>query len=186
MSYYFDNNNRYQIIFPYTSDKIHVDKDINYGAFKCYQELKERNIKTYIFMIHDIDAGTVYYFNIPKYKYLQDTSQRNNENPNNYSLPKDVLDVTDRVSIPHDKMISQNNQDISKINQIPQNENNLPVQHVQTIPQHISTEFEYNKITQLKQNDIITRLNHLEYQLEVIRKNSIQKPKNDDDNCTIF
>ena len=46
MSYYFDNNSRYQIIYPYTSDKIHVEPSIDHGVYRCYQELKDRNISS--------------------------------------------------------------------------------------------------------------------------------------------
>src|SRR5258705_3150960 len=74
MSYYFDNNNRYQIVHPYTSDKIHVAPDIDHGAYKCYQELKEKNSNAYIFIVHEIDGGTLYYFNIPKNKQFENVN----------------------------------------------------------------------------------------------------------------
>lgn len=161
MSYFFDNNNRYQIIFPYTSDKIHVSKDINYGAFKCYQELKDRNIKTYIFMIHDIDGGTVYHFNIPKYKNLHDQQQNT------------VPDIINQNGIP----ILQQNQSINKsINQqiadIESKQNNQNNQ--------------YNQITQSNQNEIITRLNHVEYQLDVLKKYCTRVPKKEEGTCVIL
>jgi hypothetical protein len=187
MNYYFDNNNRYQIIFPYTSDKIYVEKDISYGAFKCYQELKDRNIKTYIFMVHDIDAGTIYYFNIPKNKHLQDITQNNDEIITKSNKLEIMLGSPDRKLLQNQPNIENKN---SFPTQLPQNENItmniLPNHEIQSKHENIPTVFEYNQITQLKQNDIITRLNHVEYQLEVMRKNIIQKPKEDDEGCIIF
>jgi hypothetical protein len=76
MSHYFDGTRRFQIVYPYTSDKIHVEKNISHGAYKCYNEIKEKNIKTYLFIVHDIDAGTLYYFNIPKHKNENQTIEQ--------------------------------------------------------------------------------------------------------------
>ena len=74
MSHFFDNKYRYQIVYPYTSDKIYVESSIDHGAYKCYQEIKEKNIMTYIFIVHDIDASNLYYFNIPKNKSVDPKS----------------------------------------------------------------------------------------------------------------
>ena len=89
MSYYFDNNNRYQIIYPFNSEKIHVEPDLDHGAYKCYHEIKNKNVKTYMFIVHDIDNGALYHFNIPKYKNLVNTDNQNqthNQNLNYFHL----------------------------------------------------------------------------------------------------
>jgi hypothetical protein len=149
MSYIFDNKNRYQIVFPYTSNKIHVETNIDHGAYKCYQELKEQDVKTYIFMVHDIDSGMIYYFNIPKYKEY-DTNTKN--------LSSHIVNNT--------------NKDIN-INNI----NN-------TVP--VSTNYE-NKLHQKKQDEIITRLNHVEYELEILKKMMLRKPKKEEElSCVIL
>src|SRR5205814_5342740 len=71
MSHYFDKNERYQIIYPYESSKQYPEPDLDHGAYRCYQELVENNVMTYTFIVHNIDAGTIYYFNIPKNKHLE-------------------------------------------------------------------------------------------------------------------
>jgi hypothetical protein len=78
-----ENNNRYQIIYPFTSDKIHIASNISDAAHKCYQELKDKNIITHIFIIHDIDQSNMYYFDIPKYKNSNPISSINPMNPTN-------------------------------------------------------------------------------------------------------
>lgn len=179
MSYYFDDNGRYQIIFPYTSDKIHVAKDINYGAFKCYQELKECDIKTYIFMVYAIDGGTVYYFNIPKYKHLQDNNQ-NQTNPDicgilNLNKPE-ICKIEQNELLSKSKDLGNVSVNTTQICEYPHHPKMM----------HLPEEMKYNQITQSKQNEIITRLNHVEYQLETLKNNMLQKPKQEDDNCVIL
>lgn len=166
MSYYFDNKNRYQIIFPYTSDKIHVETDIDHGAFKCYQELKEQDVKTYLFMVHDIDSGMIYYFNIPKYKHLQSKCA-----PDEATHLK--LNTQPELLIP---------QQTIQLTQQPQQQ---PLIQVQSLPQTQSQLQDNNQFNQKKQNEIITRLNHVEYQLESLKKMINKKPKKEEDGCTI-
>jgi len=153
MNYYFDDNNRYQIIFPYTSDKIHVERDIEHGASKCYQELKDRDTKTYIFMVHDIDAGTVYYFNIPKYKHLQNTDA------DKFVLNSVVTPTPHTLPIPTPIQIPTTSTSTSTSTVLPQ------------------------------MYDIIMRLNHVEYQLDVLKKTIVtnrQKEEDTEENCTIM
>lgn len=96
MSNYFDNNNRYQIIYPYTSDKIYVENSITKAANKCYNEIKQRDIKTYIFIVHDIDSGNIFYFNIPKYKKYKSAGtnlpeETNKNDKNDKNLQNDII-----------------------------------------------------------------------------------------------
>jgi hypothetical protein len=157
MSYYFDNNSRYQIIYPYTSDKIHVESSIDHGAYRCYQELKDRDIITYIFIVHDIDAGTLYYFNVPKNKHLDAT-----QNPE----PRDPIPQSGST-IP----CSLPSQSINIINPV---NPSIPVVNALTDWSHT------------KQNDIITRLNHVEYQLDDLKKRIQTPPKKEEDGCVIM
>jgi hypothetical protein len=155
MSYYFDNNSRYQIIYPYTSDKIYVESSIDHGAYRCYQELKDRDVITYIFIVHDIDKGTLYYFNIPKNKHL-DATQNQATNP--------LIPVSHNTKIQDLLTQSPPMQSINIINPV-----NPP---------------DHNAI---KQNEIITRLNHVEYQLDVLKKSIQSAPKKEeDDGCVIM
>src|SRR5579872_496628 len=129
MSYYFDNNNRYQIIYPYSSNKIHVAKNIDHGVHKCYQELKEYDVKTYIFMVHDIDSGMVYYFNIPKYKNLQDIDANIIDTVNAVISTHDIDNVpqpqNDNITLPNDSIILNTNDPVTSLHfpQSPQQTN---------------------------------------------------------------
>jgi hypothetical protein len=167
MSYYFDNNSRYQIIHPYTSDKIHVEPSIDHGAYRCYQELKDRDIITYIFIVHDIDAGTLYYFNIPKNKHL-DATQNLHVISKNKSPDPNPHNTQSGSVIP----CSLPTQSINIINPA-----NPSIPMVNALTDYGAT----------KQNDIITRLNHVEYQLDVLKKR-IQLPpkKEEEDGCVIM
>lgn len=141
MSYYFDNNNRYQIIYPYSSNKIHIANNIKKASEKCYQELKNNNYETYIFIVHDIDHDEFFYFNIPKYKNIENN--------------KKELDVTNK-SINYEKQNKlDNTNDMLDINK------------------------ELINYDKLKQNEIVTRLNNLEYELNNI-KNKLRDNNTDD------
>lgn len=98
MSYYFDTLNRFQIVYPYTSDKIYVEANLSNGADKCYQEIKNKDIKTYIFIVHDIDSNHLYYYNIPKNKKYEsvDNIKTNiiNNNTNNNTITDDINNIT--------------------------------------------------------------------------------------------
>lgn len=160
MSYYFDNNNRYQIIYPFTSEKIHVASNISTGAEKCYQEIKEKNIVTPVFIVHEIDQGNMYYFDIPKYKNQNPTNnfhQTNTQNNPQNTYP----DIAQRpIKLLQDNVIVHN----------PMNEN--------------------NKMNQLHHYDaLITRLNNVEYELDLMKKSLAQNQKIEKDeelSCSIL
>ncbi|VBB18010.1 hypothetical protein YASMINEVIRUS_473 [Yasminevirus sp. GU-2018] len=248
MSYYFENKSRYQIIFPFTSDKIHVESDLDHGVFSCYEELKERGVKTPVFMVHDIDAGAMYELEIPKYKHLDvkgnviDEPYNNtlrgdarraaqNDQSMNQSGNQSGIFSTNGVNVNGvNKMYDANNQQqlskgtvaipssnfsgsVNQINhvnpvlpdhlpmnaqlntqpsQIPTQSQNLqqgipqnslypPVQSVQIVQPNPSTDYD-----RVRQNEIITRLNHVEYQLDALKRIVKQKPKKEEEGCTIM
>lgn len=194
MSYYFDNNNRYQIIYPYTSNKIHVAKDINHGVHKCYQELKKHDVKTYIFMVHDIDSGMVYYFDIPKYKDLQDidSGMTNNvdvtNNMSGINSVKNSQNQNNDNMILNDNVILNTNDPVTSLQSIQsiQALQSVPLQTSPTLTQHTTQHTEQNRNIQATQNEIITRLNHVEYQLDVLKKMMIHKPKKEDESSCVI
>lgn len=216
MSYYFDNNNRYQIIYPFTSNKIHVESSIDHGAYRCYQELKEHNVVTYIFIVHDIDAGTLYYFNIPKNKHLETNVQNNGFDQDRETMTRPEIMNNEQnttklftppcgASVPNhkpfyrmDRSGSQRHEDVNAQNiSEPKNQNLNRVQPMQPMQQAINIinpansmpvnlqnpMVEYNTA---KQNEIITRLNHVEYQLEYLKKKVNSVPKKEEDGCVIM
>lgn len=203
MSYYFENNSRYQIIYPYTSDKIYVEPDIDHGAYRCYQELKERDVKTYIFFVHDIDHGTIYYFNIPKYKDLNNNSKYEDFNNNPV---ENITFVNDTNSMPLQGITNNQNPIpigiIDKQNQLnTTNATNTTINPVSNPTPNVSTTILVNHVPpeqndkqivqstfdRAKQNEIITRLNHVEYQLDAIKKAVFTKPpKKEEEGCTIM
>lgn len=209
MSYYFDNNSRYQIIYPYTSDKIHVEPSIDHGAYRCYQEIKDREIITYIFIVHDIDAGTLYYFNIPKNKHLEATQNPQpitntgmNPSPGMKQVPSSNLDPF----VQHQAPTHQTSQSIPQMNQ-PTTQSTMqstmqsavqplvqpthqPMQSINiinpanpTVPLIGAAPTDYSIA---KQNEIITRLNHVEYQLDRLKRKVQSEPKKEEDGCVIM
>jgi len=166
MNPFFDNKNRYQIIYPYTSDKIYVESDINSAARKCYQEINASSLKPYIFIVHDIDTGMIYHFNVPKNKDLQDT----NINPPNAlpnALPNTMPIITNNILPPTQYQTIQQ-----------------PAPIIQMVQPHPSND---NSQLLNKYNEVITRLNKVEYQLDNMRKIITAKPKKDEDGeCTIL
>lgn len=187
MSYYFENKNRYQVIFPYTSDKIHVETDIDHGAYKCYQELKEQDIRTYIFMVHDIDSGMIYYFNIPKFKHL-DT-----KNPDvvPVTMAPSTLPTTIPATIPATipttiPATTQTSMSVIIPTKIPNTMSGALIESHVNQPEVYTRPDTHNQFSQKRQNEIITRLNHVEYQLETLKKMIIQKPKKEEDGCIIL
>lgn len=103
MSYFFDNNNRYQIIYPFTSEKIHVATNITIGAQKCYQEIKDNNIVTPVFIVHDIDQSNMYYFDIPKYKNVIESGEKEKDK-DTHSLQNNItpnININQNVSSHH-------------------------------------------------------------------------------------
>lgn len=192
MSYYFDNNNRYQIIYPYTSNKIHVAKDINHGVHKCYQELKKHDVKTYIFMVHDIDSGMVYYFNIPKYKDLKDLNDVDSGMLDTVDVPNDISNITNitGIKIPqiNDNVILDTNDPIASLRSVQALQSAQPLQYTQSLQNSpaITLNAEQNRMVQATQNEIVTRLNHVEYQLDVLKKMMIHKPKKDDESSCVI
>lgn len=233
MSHHFDNNNRYQIIYPYTSDRIYVEPDINHGAYRCYNELKDRDIKTYIFIVHEIDTAAIYYFNIPKFRDYHNQQDFGNTNTNTIpsgsfpaltkpptNIPHGIIEgintqnpsLVDAVSI---HSASQNvsskqlvvpglSQDTSLPNSVvlataptltlPISPNNLPtIPLIPTEPEKVIPTHTFqliqptDKFDKLKQDEIIMRLNNVEYQLDIIKKNFNQAKKNEEeDNCIIL
>jgi len=104
-------------------------------------------------MVHDIDAGTVYYFNIPKYKHLQ-----------NGDADKFVLNS---VMTP--------------------TSHTLPTQ-IPT-PQPTPVQIPSTPAVLPQMYDIVMRLNHVEYQLDVLKKTIVtnrQKEEDTEENCTIM
>lgn len=174
MNPFFDNKNRYQIIYPYTSDKIYVETDINSAARKCYQEINASNLRPFIFIVHDIDTGMIYHFNIPKNK----DQQNNNVNLglNNNPIPNNIIpnNTTPNNIIPN--------------NIIPQAQYQV-LQQPAIPPPVIQMVQPSNDNTQIlnKYNEVITRLNNVEYQLDTMRKIITAKPKKEDDgDCVIL
>ncbi len=248
MSYYFDNNNRYQIVYPFTSDKIHVESNISNGAYRCYQEIIKNNVKTYIFIVHDIDADKIYYFNIPKYKNIEKStndntlipgtsqsisqlqsqlksqsqlqsqsqsqlhSQSQSHNNPTIEILQETIDVQTNKEKNKDKVSAdQTIQDpmdrtvqvlMDRTIQIPNNQMLKPLSTQTQIHLPFNAEkqkrlltndannfikFENNTFDKTKQNEIITRLNNVEYQLEVIKKNIMfLKPKKEENGCLLM
>jgi hypothetical protein len=177
MAHYFDNNMRYQIIYPYESDRIHVEPDLDHGAYKCYQEIKDRDVKTYIFMVHAIDAGMVYYFNIPKNKHLDEhQTQPNSQNVPIAGSPLSGFRLQNKHPVQPQTNVPVNPQ----IPPVSISVTNAPsiVNQPTSVPSQVSGQGTMQNMTQIptpeydktKQNDIITRLNYVEYQLDVIKK----------------
>jgi hypothetical protein len=152
MTSYFDKNKRYQIVFPYTSDKIYVENNLNEGADKCYREIEERKMKIPLFVIHDIDSNKLFDVEIPKYK-----NANHNPNPNlnlNKGHESEHIDITN-LDIP------------TNVNAINVNSNMNPSIN----------------------NDIIVRINKLEYDVMKIKNEIISNRSNNKDkeeSCTII
>jgi hypothetical protein len=216
MNHYFDKRERYQIIYPYESNKQYNESDLNHGVYKCYQELMENGINTYIFIIHNIDSGNIYYFNIPKNKHLenmqpqlhpqsqliienQDQNQNQNQNYQNQDQNQNQNyqnQNNQNQNNQNQHIQNQNNQNQNIQNQNNQNQNLnqnqqflpaqsiIPLQTVMPVGPINQMQQEYDRI---KQNEIITRLNRVEYQLDVIQK-EITKPQKteDDNNCSLM
>ena len=225
MSYYFENTSRYQIIFPYTSDKIYVEGDLDHGVFQCYQEIKKLNVKTPVFMVHNIDAGSIYTIEIPKYKHLN-LNMINNNNPTNIQLKTAEQHIINRYDVPfssnnitnHAKeLVSSlavlptpnieqpqiNAPSFTSINSIPINAsiNSVPINpSINLVPVNPSinsmpinapinsmlinaVQTEYDK---MRQNEIITRLHNVEYQLDMLKRIVDKKPEKDENACILF
>ncbi len=129
MTSYFDKNKRYQIVYPYVSDKIHVEDDLNIGVEKCYREIESRKIKAPLFVIHDIDSNKLYDVEIPKYKNVNNSNNMNDMNiklNNDQTLSKKAenIDLTklngplnnNHVSNPNDRQM--NNDVVMRINKL--------------------------------------------------------------------
>ena len=154
MSYFFDNNNRYQIIYPFTSEKIHVEQNLSAAAHKCYQEIKESNVKTHIFIIHDIDQGNMYYFDIPKNK-----DNNTNQIDNNINLMNGMKNPNQHTFLQPTRVIPNPNIEMR------------------------------NDGSKQYYDSVITRLNNVEYELEMIKKTISQNHKQEKDeelSCNIM
>lgn len=75
--------NKYKIVHPFESDLIHTSDSLTGGIYKCYNELKEKHIKTYIFIVHEINTGLLHYLNIPK-------NHQENHQENHQDILKDI------------------------------------------------------------------------------------------------
>lgn len=195
MTYYFENKNRYQVIFPYTSDKIHVEPDLDHGVHSCYQELKDRGVKTPVFLVYNMDSGNVYELEIPKYKDIQLRKPDNNNGQtiNSFQQPapnqtqvnqpmQSNYQIQPNPPQPNATQLNPSQTNPSQLNQPQPNplQLNPPMQSVQIIQQ--PTPIDYDK---QRHNELVTRLNHVEYQLEVLKKALIQKPKKEEEGCII-
>ena len=183
MSYYFDNNSRYQIIYPYTSDKIYVESSIDHGAYRCYQELKDRDVITYIYIVHDIDKGTLYYFNIPKNKHL-DATQNQATNPLNPAQNQATNPLNPTQNQATNPLNPTQNQATNSLNPI--SHNTIIQDSLTQLPSMQSINIINPDHSAIKQNEIITRLNHVEYQLDVLKKRIQSAPKKEEDGCVIM
>jgi hypothetical protein len=144
----FGEGDRYQIIYPYESDIIHVKPNIDSGVYSCYKELQKSNTKNPLFMVHNLDSGTIYHLEVPKFKSIKSHHIEEHE---------------------HHKTIN----DSKSINL------NIQMQPQQTIPDGTNDK-ERNRV-----NDIVTRLNKVEYQLDILKKKIPRMPKKEDSVCTI-
>lgn len=85
------NIRRYQIVVPYTSDKIYEASSLKKGAKKCYREFK-MNVARYpnskSFTIMDIDNLNTYQFALNKYQIGGDGEDnvQNEENQNDHPV----------------------------------------------------------------------------------------------------
>lgn len=58
-------NNRYQLIYPITGNKVYSTSDLYSAGYKCYEELKNLDIiGDSVFVMKDVDSGNVYVFKI--------------------------------------------------------------------------------------------------------------------------
>lgn len=203
MSYHFDSNNRYQVIYPYTSDRIYVEPELSSAAYKCYQEIKNKGLKTYIFIVHDIDAGKLYYFNIPKYKDVDQgiPTQSINNRSANIPMPDfdqliannndSLLEHTETVPI-KELALAQGSRASSLVKPNPDNCSNIIItQENNVVDDRTAPESNVPSFDKLKQNEIITRLNHVEYELYIIKKKiakekHILKKKEEEESCVIM
>ncbi len=172
MSYFFDNNNRYQIIYPFTSEKINVASNISDGAQKCYQEIKENNIMTHVFIVHEIDQGNMYYFDIPKYKNLIPVN--NNDQSNLFGLHEHIPNrhINQSINIIPIKSISNTNQ---------------PQYQPQSTNQLVEQKQDYD---QAFAHRVITRLNNVEFELDAIKRsmalNNQKVEKDEELSCSVM
>jgi hypothetical protein len=189
MSHYFDNNNRYQIIYPFTSKKIHVEQNLDRGANKCYQEIKDKNIKTYIFIVHDIDNGGLYYFNIPKFK---NTTNNNDQgqgqtitkkdslvptNPDISNLTQDLIPTGDGCDL-NDHRDNENRDD--------QREKCLPSRKYLNEHKEHEQNLTYKESKINRDNDdVIRRLNKVEYDLDIIKSHITHHQPKEESSCVI-
>jgi hypothetical protein len=151
----FGEGDRYQIIYPYESDKIYIKPDVNAGVYSCYRELMRSNIKDPLFMVHNLDTGTIYHLEIPKFKNLTHNKISNIHKP--------------IINKPNAPLVTQ-----VQTLQIPQPQ----------IPQPVIIE-EPREISRARINDLVTRLNNVEYQVEKLRKKIKKIPKKEEEICII-
>jgi len=218
MNNFFSGYNRYQIIFPYESSKQHSEPDLDHGAYKCYQELVENNVMTHIFIVHNIDTGDIYYFDIPKNKHLE-TSQPMylEKDPSTvdylpYGLaPKELYPEKPFQPIQSTMCNNQNhNQDQQfdqfkqttikpyiqssiqpsgqpSIQQPSQQPSQQPIQQpIQQPVQQSNQQSMQQEYDRMRQNDLVTRLNRVEYQLDLIQMEMRKPQKKEEDNCVLL
>lgn len=195
MSYHFDNNNRYQIIYPYTSDRIYVESDLSTGVYKCYQEIKNKGVKTYIFIVHDIDSGKLYYFNIPKYKDIDKGMPVQTIKPENQAVnpmvPELILGLQSINHNPSIKDIADGNSDTDHeagngVGMKNPDNCKIIITQENNVADNKAMAPDFDK---LKQNEIITRLNHVEYELWELKKklaSKKKKPPKEEESCVIM
>jgi hypothetical protein len=235
MNDFFSGYNRYQVIFPYESSKQHSEPDLDHGAYKCYQELVENNVMTHIFIIHNIDTGDIYYFDIPKNKHLEasqqiylnnDPSTMKNHQPDHQDQTMDPIKQIDKPYIQSSINQPSIHQPINQpsihqsinqpsihqpINQpsihqpINQPSIHQPINQPSihqpinqpSIHQPINQPSIHQPINQpiqsmhqeydrMIQNDLVTRLNRVEYQLDHIQMEMRKPQKKEEDNCVLL
>ena len=162
----FGEGDRYQLIYPYESDKIHIEPNANAGVHSCYNELRRSNIKNSLFMVHNIDSGTIYHLEIPKFKHFKEeksSHKKNIEVPNN----NECLHIQHPQQLNNPAIIPNQTLDINKLNSQPLINDRL------------------DNISRSRISDIVTRLNNVEYQVEELRKKLKRLPKKEEDSCII-
>lgn len=91
--YVMDKLHKFQIIFPYASTKLHIAKNIHFGAKLCYGELKENDNKEPLFIIHDLDANEFYHYEIPKNKNNDKRETKQNDKNNRICAIEHEIDA---------------------------------------------------------------------------------------------
>ena len=90
-----DKIKRFQIIFPFTSTKLHSATDINKGAKLCYKEIATAGYP--VFIVHALDTNELYHYEIPKFKKQHNSVQTAEHKVTSLSLMERVDTLEHKV-----------------------------------------------------------------------------------------